>query len=170
MRIAFLGTSNPEVNATQVRLYHLARGMADAGHQVTVVAPDDPINREFPVTRESAVAFRLIRGRSAIAEIFTKFREVSAGNFDVIHVVGIGMRCVPLDGRPFKRPFYVQDYDEAMAVQEGLTSKAGVLFDCGISHPAACPRSRGRQPNLGVSCPRASTRPGQTALVPSDRL
>lgn len=93
--------------------------MADAGHQVTVVAPDDPVNREFPVTRESAVAFRLIKGRSAIAEIFTKFREVSAGNFDVIHVVGIGMRCLPLDGRPFKRPFYVQDYDEAMAVQEG---------------------------------------------------
>jgi len=119
MRIAFLGTSNPGVNASQVRLYHLARGMADAGHQVTVVVPDDPVNREFPVTRESAVAVHLFKARSAIAEVFTKFREVSAGNFDVVHVVGIGARSLQLVGRPFRRPFYVQDYDEAMTVQEG---------------------------------------------------
>ena len=119
MRIAFLGTSNPEVNASQVRLYHLARGMADAGHQVTVVAPDDPINREFPVTRDSAVALHLFKARSVPAEVLTKLREVSAGNFDVIHVVGIGVRSLQLAGRPFRRPFYVQDYDEAMTMQEG---------------------------------------------------
>ncbi len=93
--------------------------MADAGHQVTVVVPDDPINREFPVTRESAVAFHLFKARSAIAEVFTKFLEVSAGNFNVIHVVGIGVRSLQLAGRPFRRPFYVQDYDEAMTVHEG---------------------------------------------------
>jgi glycosyltransferase involved in cell wall biosynthesis len=128
MRIAFLGTSNPEVNASQVRLYHLARGMADAGHQVTVVVPDDPINREFPVTRESAVAFHLIKTRSAMAELFTKFREVSAGNFDVIHVVGIGLRSLQLVGRPFRRPFYVQDYDEAMTLQEGHSRAKRTYF------------------------------------------
>jgi glycosyltransferase involved in cell wall biosynthesis len=119
MRIAFLGTSNPEVNASQVRLYHLARGMADAGHQVTVVVPDDPINLEFPVACGSAVAFHAFRARLAISEVFTKFREVSAGNFDVVHVVGIGVRSLQPAGRPFKRPFYVQDYDEAMTLHEG---------------------------------------------------
>ena len=121
MRIAFLGTSNPEVNASQVRLYHLARGMADAGHDVTVVVPDDPINREFPVTRESAVAFHLFKARSAIAEVFTKARQVRAGNFDVVHVVGIGARSLQLVGRPFRRPFYVQDYDELMVSHQGLS-------------------------------------------------
>ena len=121
MRIAFLGTSNPEVNASQVRLYHLARGMADAGHQVSVVVPDDPINREYPVTRGSAVALHLFKPRSAIAEVFTKFQEVSAGNLDVVHVVGAGVRSLQLVGRPFRRPFYVQDYDEAMTLQEGHT-------------------------------------------------
>src|SRR5580704_4274482 len=128
MRIAFSGTSNPEVNASQVRLYHLARGMADAGHQVTVVVPDDPINREFPVTRESGVAFHLIKARSAIAEVFAKFREVSAGNFDVIHVDGIGVRSLQLVGRPFRRPFYVQDYDEAMTLQEGHSRAKRTYF------------------------------------------
>src|SRR5580658_8089964 len=128
MRIAFLGTSNPEVNASQVRLYHLARCMADAGHQVTVVVPDDPVNREFPVTRESAVAFHLVKTRSAIAEFFIKIREVSAGNFDVIHVVGVGLRSLQLVGRPFRRPFYVQDYDEAMTLQEGHSPARRVYY------------------------------------------
>jgi len=118
MHIAFLGTSNPEVNASQVRLYHLARGMADAGHQVTAVVPDDPINRDFPVTRESAVAMHFFKHGSATAEVFTKFQEIRAGSFDVVHVVGIGARSLQLIGRPFRRPFYVQDYDEAMTLQE----------------------------------------------------
>ena len=35
--------------------------------------------------------------------------------FDVVHVVGIGLRSLVPAGRPWHRPFYVQDYDEAMS-------------------------------------------------------
>jgi glycosyltransferase involved in cell wall biosynthesis len=119
LRIAFLGTANPEANASQVRLYHLARGMAEAGHEVTVVVPDDPVNRDFPVMRASAAAFHAIKARWAIAEMAAKLREVRAGDFDVVHVVGIGLRSLQLIGRPWKRPFYVQDYDELITAQAG---------------------------------------------------
>jgi len=118
MRIAFFGVANPQINASQVRLYHLARGLADAGHDVTVVVPEDSINLNFPVTRGSRVVFRAYKATSALGEAFTKFREVSTGNFDVVHVVGVGLRSLQLFGRPWTRPFYVQDYDESVAAQK----------------------------------------------------
>ena len=119
MRIAFLGTANPELNASQVRLYHLARGMADAGHEVTVVVPDDPVNRDFPAMRASAAAFHGFSARTALAEILAKLRVIKAGDFDVVHVVGIGLRSLQFIGRPWRRPFYVQDYDELTAAHVG---------------------------------------------------
>ncbi len=119
MRIAFVGTANPQINASQVRLYHLARGMAAAGHAVRVVVPDDPVIRNFPAMRASAAVLRPIRAHSALGETVAKLREVRAGDFDVVHVVGIGLRSLQLIGRPSKRPLYVQDYDELATAQAG---------------------------------------------------
>lgn len=118
MRIAFLGTSNPEANASQVRLYHLARAMAGAGNEVAVIVPDNPINRNFPALHGTPVAFHGFKARAALSETFSKCQQVWSGYFDVVHVVGIGLRSLQLVGRPITRPFYVQDYDELMISQE----------------------------------------------------
>lgn len=119
MRIVFVGTANPETNASQVRLYHLAREMAAGGHRVTVIAPDDPAVRNFPALRDSAADFRPVTARSALAEAAAKLREMRAGDFDVVHVSGVGLRSLPLIGRPLRRPCYIQDYDELHTTQTG---------------------------------------------------
>lgn len=123
LRVAFVGTQNPQQNASQNKLYHLARCLADAGHDVTLIAPGDPINRGFPVIRGSAVKFRWLEQSSAIAEAVGKHRELTGASFDVVHVVGIGLRSVVWAGRPWRRPFYIQDYDEAMTTNVLPVSK-----------------------------------------------
>jgi glycosyltransferase involved in cell wall biosynthesis len=123
LRVAFIGTQNPQQSASQSKLYHLARCLADAGHEVTLIVPEDPINRTFPVIRGSEVKFRGIKAPSAIAEAFNKHRQLADACFDVVHVVGIGLRSLVSAGRPWHRPFYVQDYDEAMTTNAGSASR-----------------------------------------------
>ncbi len=82
---------------------------------MTLIAPEEPINRNFPVIRGSQVTFRGIDASSAITEIINKRRLLAGAVFDVVHVVGIGLRSLVPAGRPWRRPFYIQDYDEAMS-------------------------------------------------------
>jgi hypothetical protein len=71
LRVAFIGTQNPQQSASQSKLYHLARCLADAGHEVTLIVPEDPINRTFPVIRGSEVKFRGIKAPSASRKLST---------------------------------------------------------------------------------------------------
>jgi glycosyltransferase involved in cell wall biosynthesis len=128
MRIAFVGTANPEINASQVRLYHLARQMVEAGHRVTLVVPNDPINTHFPAIQGVGVELRLFPNSSALAETFAKWRRVHSTTFDTVHVVGIGLRSLQPIGRPLRQPFYVQDYDEAMTQLAGLSFKTRAYY------------------------------------------
>jgi len=123
LRVAFIGTQNPQQSASQSKLYHLARCLADAGHDVTLIVPEDPINRNFPVIRECNVKFRGVEAPSAISEALNKHRQLTDASFDVVHVVGIGLRSLVSVGRPWRRPFYVQDYDEAMTTNARSPSR-----------------------------------------------
>jgi glycosyltransferase involved in cell wall biosynthesis len=117
--VALVGTQNPQQNASQNKLYHLARCLADAGHDVTLIVPEDPINRNFPVIRGCKARFRCVEASSAIVEAIEKHRLLNHTSFDVVHVVGIGTRSLVSAGRPWRRPFYIQDYDEAMTTADG---------------------------------------------------
>lgn len=117
MRLVFFGIANPLVNASQVKLYHFARGAADAGHDVTIIVPDDPVNLDYPAIRGSKITFRTYKRGSAIGEAWAKIWRGATGRFDLVHVVGIGLRSLNLFGRPSKLPLYVQDYDELMVSQ-----------------------------------------------------
>jgi glycosyltransferase involved in cell wall biosynthesis len=118
MRIGYFGIANPEINATQIRLYYFARGASDAGHEVTIIAPDDPVNLKHPATRDTKVKFKPYRSRGPLAEAWTKVRLGEADSFDLVHVVGVGLRSLNLFGRPRSRPLLVQDYDELAISQD----------------------------------------------------
>jgi glycosyltransferase involved in cell wall biosynthesis len=128
MQIAFVGTGNPEVNASQVRLQHLARAMAEGGHRVTVIVPDDARNVSIAALNPSAIEPRYFKASSAVGECLIKAQEIVKGHFDIVHVVGIGLRSMQIIGRPFRRPMYIQDYDEMMAAHKGLSITRRIYY------------------------------------------
>ncbi len=81
---------------------------------MTLIAPEEPINRNFPVIRGSQVTFRGIDASSAITEISAS-RACLPAPFSMWCTWSESAALPGSGGASGRRPFYIQDYDEAMS-------------------------------------------------------
>ena len=113
MRILYVGTANLTDNASQQRLYYLARHMAARGHAVTACVPDHPDNRAFLewIPEHCEPAFFPSR-LSAVAELSHKARLLRQRRWDVVHCVGVGLRTLLPPVRSEEGPLVIYDFCE----------------------------------------------------------
>jgi glycosyltransferase involved in cell wall biosynthesis len=114
-RILFVGTANVQTNATQVKIYYLAGHLAKIGHDVTLMTVDCPENRRFLGDSAPNLKLMFIEDGSALSEWWRKVRAVAGGDWDIVQVVGFGLRTYVLFGRPLRHPKIIYDYDEWMS-------------------------------------------------------